>query len=276
MSLNENFKQNLLEEYKKSILILKKSSQYDEIFTKIKSIIKNINLKLDLENIIMKDLNTFIDKTTKTKINNYHLDSIFNNEIKEIEKLNIELNKFGWKDDLSRCIDVILTCTKYQEIEKEIYKTYDKELSKEIIYQIKKELVQFEKDLNINIFTKDVEKIDYLNSFKILYPKDHLVITKTNNIEEENLYFFNDNGEVFYFKKTSQIIEDNNIYFCMTKTVDKNDDENQFEYYLYRLDKKENKQILIMIEDVEIYNKIFDKEERLITDYLIKKNRNKI
>lgn len=276
MSLNINFKQNLLEEYKKSILILKKSSQYDEIFTKIKSIIKNINLKLDLENIIMKDLNTFIDKTTKTKINNYHLDSIFNNEIKEIEKLNIELNKFGWKDDLSRCIDVILTCTKYQEIEKEIYNTYDKEESKEIIYQIKKELVQFEKDLNINIFTKDVEKIDYLNSFKILYPKDHLVITKTNNIEEENLYFFNDNGEVFYFKKTSQIIEDNNIYFCITKTVDKNDDENQFEYYLYRLDKKENKQILIMIEDVEIYNKIFDKEERLITDYLIKKNRNKI
>ena len=201
--------------------------------------------------------------------------------IQGFEKLNqlyerkIEL---GWKSEERKWIDTILTLCPTREMERDIKKKFGKKEGERIIFQAKKEICSYEKEINVTVFTEEYLKWqkerNRLDEMLVLFAKTPIVLTAENNVNEESVEFVNYNGESLIFNKTAQIDLNGERYISLSLDVEK-DGSKEREYYLYKVQNTANGYYFLMEENDDIIDEIFAKEERLTTDFLIEYNKNK-
>lgn len=278
MALQPNFRQELLDKYKKLVLILEKSRQYREILDEYKVLKENINRKLFTTNsAYCKDCELYIDKSTGKIIqlgefdlnNNLELKNMFN----RLSELYIKQQTFGWKDDMAHCIEVILVSGKVRDIEKQIIAELGKDDGQQIINEIQFEVAKFEKSIGVEIYTHEVNKIIALNKLKNLHSvSSNLTITENNNVIEECITLENANNERFDFRKTGQY-KYNDINYFELELLTNLEHAREYNFYIYRIEEINNIQNFIMEESDEIFYKVSDLIEIFKTQNEIQKNK---
>jgi hypothetical protein len=260
MSLDVNYKKIYMDKLKNSIDIMNKSIKYDNIKSKIKRLKNDINESLK-ETEFEYDFNysRFINKHTKEEITEeIELDLYTKLKFLEFTKLTFELDTFNWKTKINKSFDIVLVLSEATDIEKEIIRQYGKDKGQDIIISMKRELLDYEKELGISYITKEVERYDILkkkmNDLKILYSQNN-IITNGDNVDDEMITLSNINGIEYSFRKTSQISYYDNVYICVERHLE----INEYEYYLYRYDNDK----FVMENDEKIIDIIYDKEEKL-------------
>lgn len=278
MALSSNFKQELLEKYKKSVLILAKSEKYTAILNEYNDLKKSIDGKLQTINgVYCKDAEKYINEENYEFIPLGGFDLNSNLELKRdfenLIKLNKDLQSFGWKSDIIRCLDVILVIGSSSDLEKEIKKEFGEEQGQDIINEVKFQVVDFEKLNQIEVYTKDVKKIIALNKLKELYSISSVVtITEKDNVIEENITLKNLDGECFEFRKTGQIKYKGVNYFEL-ELLSKLEDSREYNFYIYRIEEIPNGQKFIIEEGKDIFYEVSDLLEIFKIQTEIKKNK---
>jgi len=278
MALNPNFKQELLEKYKKSVLILAESEKYTEILNKYNDLKKSIDGKLQTINgAFCKYAEKYINEENYEIIPLGGFDINSNLELKrdfeKLIKLYKDLQSFGWKDNLVRCLDVILVVGASSDLEKEIKKEFGENQGQDIINEVKFQVVDFEKLNNVEIYTKDVKKIIALNKLKELYSFSSVItITEKDNVIEEDIILKNLDGEYFNFRKTGQIKYKGVNYFEL-ELLSELEDSREYNFYIYRIEEISNGQKFIIEEGQDVFYEVSDLLEIFKIQTEIKKNK---
>lgn len=272
MSLRPDFKKELIEILKKSALIIDKSNKYKQTCNEYKALKEDLNTKLlTLNGAVCKDSECYINKQTGEFIPLSNIDINSNDKLikmfKKLGSLYLQKQNFGWKDELSWSISVILDLAPLKDLEKEIFEHFGKTEGRKIINNAKIEICEFEKENGINIFTKEVENIKKLENLKYLYCENNeLEITEENNLIEEIITLKTLNGKEIKFKKFGQLTFNNKIYLDF-EIIEKFD---YHEFFLYIVEKTSNGLKFIMEEDDDIFDIVSEKFEKYTTETSIK------
>lgn len=273
MALNPNFKEELLNELKKTSLLIDKSNRYKKVCDEYRLLKKSINEKLlSIDNAVCKDAECYINKQTGefVPLDNLNLNSDLENMFNTLGKLYLQKQEFGWKDEIDWSVKIILELAPLKDLEKEIFAHFKTKEAKKIFNDAKIEVSKFEKENGICVYTNDIEDLDALNKILVLYSGlNDIYISRDNNLIEEIITLYTIDNEPIKFKKYGQINYGNKIYLDL-EIIEK---LNEQEFFIYVVEKENNNYKFTMEEDSDVFDEISELFERYTTKTLVNKNK---
>lgn len=272
MALNDNYKEEYLEQMKRSVILVDKSDAYKDY----DDLRNALNKKLEITaGVHCYECESYLNKETGEIILFGGIDLDSDKELKEmfnrLSYLYMKKKSCKWNNDVARCIDIVLELGKLKDMEKAIVDEFGKKEGYRIIYELKSQMLEFEKENGFNFFTLDFKKFNALRKLDIMTPSKLITVTDKNNAEEELVTLIDIDGNEFIFEKCGQIAYENDIYF--TFELKSEIEYIEYKVFTYRLESTVNGQVLLMEEDEKICDKVWETWEILTVQEQIAKNK---
>lgn len=274
MALNSNYREELIEKLKECAILADKSDKYKVACQNYNNLKKQLNSTLNnIDYAPFKDCESYLEYPDKLDVFEFNVKLL--NSFQELKKLKLEIESYGWKNEITHSIAVSSAFGKLREMENEIKAEFGKKLAEQIIYEAKCEVLKFGYQMGLNFYEQDINKYEdsniYLNSIKVLHKRLNKVeITENDNLAEEIITLINSNGNYLTFKKLAQVTHKGEVYVDL-KYLDKTKDEEDYEFYLYKVESKMDVQVFVLEEDDDITDELYEKIERLEIEAITKK-----
>ena len=274
-----SYKEHLLNALKESALLIAESEKYNNLCADYKEVKKLLDEKLaSINGAYIKNSESYIDSDTGKFIPLGDIESSLDSQTKfmfsRFALLAKQLKDAKWKDESSHSVDVILKLGKFKNLQKELINKYGKYEAENFINTVILEMEDFEKEHKINVYTKEIFYIKEKNKIKCLRPITPIEVTIGDNVINSTVELFNDFHQSFLMKKSGQVGYENEIYFVL-ELVDKSKCREEGEFYFYKVNSDNNYQQLVMNENEEVNDILYERYERLTTQTLIEENKKK-
>lgn len=268
MALNDRFREEYYGLLEECVLLVEKEKRYERICAEYTDLKKEIDKILEETDCLCTDAERFLEKDTGKIKPETALIVGENAEIlgllAKLSALYIERQSFaelGWTDDLMHLISVILASAKCSNKEEEIVAELGLEQGERVIYEEKKKVLKLEKELGIRFFEDDVERLEALFKVRILYPLSaQTVIKDEENLTEENWVLANADGECFQLEKYAQLRYKNALY---VELIFPDEIKLKRKLNYYKIEKKKSGTRFVLVEDEELFEKLWAKVEKL-------------
>ncbi len=251
---------------KQTVVLVDRSDRYDRICEEYKALCKRINKLLEDMDAFCVDAERYIDKSTGGLRANigFEPDPVLAKLFGELCGLYTEKQHFateyGWDDDLLNHIEAVLAIAAYEDMEKRIIAELGADAGERVIYETKKEIVAFERELGVVFFSQAVERMEALFRTRVLFsPEGEIVLTDKDCLCEQSVTLVNKHGERLAFTKWAQIAHRGEIYIELELL----EDMKIGKFHYYRLAQAQGGWMLTLVEDGPTESELDGKRDRL-------------
>lgn len=269
MSIDASFLKIYHDTLKKAVMTSDMSDKFEAVCNKYDELKDKIDARLEENGSICSDAERLFDKETGALRG--EAESIIGNDRALRDMLTdfgeLLLNKrsfaeFGWRDTLISTIDPVLAIAEYSDMEKKIIAELGLDDGQKVIYEIKKKVVEFEKELGISFFGEEILRMRDLFRIKRLFSKKgEISVSDKDNLETQKLTLTNNDGELLKCEKTAQITHNGSLYIELEILEDIR--VCVFNYYVFK--QSDNCQSLVLVEDKALEKILDGKRDKLET-----------
>lgn len=281
MALNYNFKEEYIELLKETGLFIDKVDRYYKANEEYKNLKKEIDKVLEKTiGAYCKDSERYINPITGEILSlgdiDFNKNTQLKNSLKKLANLLNLVKSFQWKNEVDCSVYTILELGKLKDFEKEILNEFGKKEGIKIIEECKMEILDFEKQNGIYVYTKDVERFLPYNNIKVLYAETkNLGINDVDNIKEEKVILSAKSGKLYEFLKTAKFTHQNNNYIVV-ELIEKIKMRSEDEYYIYKVENLDSGYSKLVMQEYDDFQLLGDIHEKLVVNTHIAKNKKRV
>ena len=267
---NEMSKQKLLQELHEAmvacLISLGKSRTYEDTKQRYNRLKKEIDERLLEMDALCLDSERYIDRKTGGIRTGLGVDLVeeLTDKLKELGGLLVTLDLFEreehWSDNAMNNFSNLILISSYESIEKRITDEHGLFHGRQLILEVKREILPMETELGLSHFREEVEILEGLIRTMTLFTREgDLDLERPDNLDEKDVNLINLLGEYLRYKTVSKLTLGNKCYIELERL-----DEIRARTFAYYLAESHGQgERLTLVEDRELEKKLDALRDRL-------------